>query len=124
MLVMSLLILGIRLLQDIISLLLEVLDLFIEFGFFIYLGVSVGGLYRGRWNGKSCINGGYWLEPLEHLKNVVANRVVDASIIAMLNIWEALITCTWMLGLVHAQGMYNHHVEHLYLSICLGRNES
>jgi hypothetical protein len=63
MMVMPFLILGIGLLQDIMNLFLEVMDLFIEFGWYVCLGLSVGRLYRGSWNGKSYINGGQWLEP-------------------------------------------------------------
>jgi hypothetical protein len=55
-----------------------------------------------------------------HLKRVVANRAMEGFVIAMLNIWKALIPSTWMLGVVHAQDLHNHPVDHFHLSICLG----
>jgi hypothetical protein len=124
MLVMSLLILAIDLLQDIMNLLLEVLDPFIEFGYFFCLNLSVGALCQGSWNGQSYISGGQWIGPQTHMKRVVANRAMEGSIIAMLNIWEALIPCKWMLRVVHAQDMHNHPIDHLSLSICLGMKGS
>jgi hypothetical protein len=53
MLVMSLLILGIGLLQDIMNLLLEVLDPFNEFGCSVFLGLSMGGLCQGSGMGRA-----------------------------------------------------------------------
>ena len=38
----------------------------------------------------------------------------------MLYIGEALIPCAWMLLIVHAQNVYNHPVDDLYLAISLG----
>jgi hypothetical protein len=68
--------------------------------------------------------GGQWLEPRAHLKSVVANRVVEGSVIAMLNICEDLIPCMQMLGVTHVQDMHNYHVDHLRLSIYLGMKRS
>jgi hypothetical protein len=99
MLVMSLLILGIGLLQDIMNLLLEVLDPFKKFGFSVYLGLIMGGLHWGRWNEHSYINGGQWLEPQAHRKRVVSNGVVEGFVIAMLNIWNTLIHVSGFLEL-------------------------
>jgi hypothetical protein len=59
------------------------------------------------------------LEPQAHLKRVVANRVVEGSIVAMLNIRKDFIPCAWMFGIVHPQDMDNHHVDYLCLSISL-----
>jgi hypothetical protein len=102
MLVMPFLILGISLLQDNMELLLEVLDPFNEFGFSVCLGLSMGGLCLGSGNGYNYINGGQWMEPKAYLKRVVANSDIEGFFIAILNIWEDLIPCTWMLGVVHA----------------------
>ena len=38
----------------------------------------------------------------------------------MLYIGEALVPCAWMFGIVHAQNVYNHSIDDLYLAICLG----
>jgi len=59
------------------------------------------------------------MEPKAHVKGDMANRVVEGSVIAMLNMWKEIIPCTWMLGIVHEWNMKNHHVDHLYLSIYL-----
>ena len=42
------------------------------------------------------------------------------TIIAMLYIGEALIPCAWILWVLHAQNVYNHPVDDLYLAISLG----
>jgi hypothetical protein len=120
MLIMALLVLGIGFLQNIMNLLLDVLDSFNKFGCSINLSLSMGGLFLCRCNGQSYINWGQWLEPQAHLKRVVANRVVEGSIVAMLNIRKDLIPCAWMFGVVHSQDMHNHHVDYLYFSISLG----
>jgi hypothetical protein len=82
-------------------------------------GLSMGGLFLCNCNGKSYVNGGQWLEPQAHLKRVVANRVVEGSVVAMLNIRKDLIPCVWMFGIVHPQDMNNHHVDYLCFSISL-----
>jgi hypothetical protein len=41
------------------------------------------------------------MEPQAHLKRVMANRAMEGSIVAMLNIRKALIPCVWMFGIVH-----------------------
>jgi len=51
---------------------------------------------------------------------VVANRDLEGSAIDMLNISEALIPCTWMVGVVHLQYMHNHLVDHLFFPIYFG----
>jgi hypothetical protein len=64
-----------------------------KFGYSINLILSMGGLFLCNCNGKSYVNGGQWLEPQAHLKRVVANRVVEGSVVAMLNIRKDLIPC-------------------------------
>jgi hypothetical protein len=119
MLIVVLLVLGIGFLQNIMNLLLDVLDSFNKFGYLINLGLSMGGLFLCNCNGKSYVNGGQWMEPQAHLKRVVANRVVEGSVVAMLNIRKDLIPCVWMFGIVHPQDMDNHHVDYLCFSISL-----
>jgi hypothetical protein len=41
------------------------------------------------------------LELEAHLKRVVANRIVEGSVVAMLKIRKALIPWAWMFGIVH-----------------------
>jgi hypothetical protein len=99
------------------NLLLDVIYIFNIFGYSIYLGLSMGVC---RCNGQSYINEGQWLEPQEPLKRVVANKVVEGSIVYMLNIWRNFKPCTWMLGVAHLQDMHNHGIDHLCLPMCLG----
>jgi hypothetical protein len=115
----GMLVLSIGFLQNIMNLLLDVLDLLNKFGFLINLGLSMGGLFLCNCNGKSYVNGGQWLEPQAHLKKVVANRVMQGSIVAMLNIRKAFIPCVWMFGIIHPRDMDNHPVDYLYFSISL-----
>jgi hypothetical protein len=42
------------------------------------------------------------------------------SIVTDLNTWNTLIPYAWMLGIVHAQDMHDHHVDDLSLAIHLG----
>jgi hypothetical protein len=41
------------------------------------------------------------MEPQEHLKRVVDNRVVEGYVVAILNIRKYFIPCVWMFGIVH-----------------------
>jgi hypothetical protein len=50
----------------------------------------------------------------------VANRIVEGTVIDMLNIWKALFSCTWIIGVVHSQDMHNHNVDQFRFPICLG----
>ena len=111
MLIVALLVLGIGFLHNIMNLLLDVLDVLNKFGCPISLGLGMGGLFLFDYNGNSYVNGGQWLEPQTHLKRVVANRVVEGSIVAMLIIRKNFIPCAWMFGIVHPQDMNNHHVD-------------
>jgi hypothetical protein len=95
MLIVALLVLGIGFLHNIMNLFWDVLN---KFGCPINLGISMGGLFLCGCNGKSYVNGGQWLEPQAHLKRVVANRVVDGSVVA---IRKAFVPCAWMFGIVH-----------------------
>jgi hypothetical protein len=101
------------------NLLLDVLDSLNKFGYSISLSPSMGGLFLCSCNGQSYVNGGEWLEPQAHLKRVVANRVVEDSVVAMLNIRKALIPCAWMFRIVHPQDMDNHPANYLYFFISL-----
>ena len=45
---------------------------------------------------------------------------MESPIVIVLNIGEALISCTWMLRVVHAQDVQNHMIEDLFFVISLG----
>jgi hypothetical protein len=124
MLIMAFLVLGIGILHNIMKFLFDVLDAHNEFVFPINLCLSMGGLFSCGCNGKSYVNGGQWLETQAHLKRVVANRVVEGSIVAMLNIRNTCITCVWMFGIVHSRDMDNHLVDYLCFSISLWVEDS
>jgi hypothetical protein len=119
MLIIVLIVLSISFLQNIMNLLLDVLDSFKKFGFLTNLGQIMGGILQGSCNGKSYVNGGQWLEPQAHLKRVVANRVVEGSSVAMLNIRKDLILCAWMFRFLYYHDMSNHLVDYLYFSISM-----
>jgi len=59
------------------------------------------------------------MEPQTHLKRDVANRVVEGSIVAMLNIRKAFIPCMLMLGVVRSKDMHTHLVDDTRPSIGL-----
>jgi hypothetical protein len=65
-------------------------------------------------------NGEQWLKPQAHLKRDVHDRAMEGSVIIILNIWKALIPCTWMLGFLHTHDMHNHSIDHLCFSIYMG----
>jgi hypothetical protein len=115
-LIMALLVLNIEFIQNIMEILVDVLNLFNEFGSFFNLRLSMGILCLFGCKGKCYINGAQWLKSKAHLKRVVVGRAMEGSIVAMLEIRKALIPCAWMLGVVHAQHMHNHPIDDLYLS--------
>jgi hypothetical protein len=41
------------------------------------------------------------MEPQEHMKRVGSNRILDGSIVGMLNKRKDLIPCVWMFIIVH-----------------------
>ena len=45
---------------------------------------------------------------------------MESPIVIVLNIWEALIPCTWILRVVHAWDVHNNLIEDLYLVLSLG----
>ena len=101
MLIMALLVLGIGFLQNIMDMLSNVLNLFNELGGFIGLYVSMRVFDLCGCKGKSYINGAQWLKSQAYLKQVVATRVVNSSIVDVLHIRKVFIPCAWMFGLVH-----------------------
>jgi hypothetical protein len=102
MLIMALFVPGIGFLQNIMNFLLDVLDALNKFGYPINLYLIMGGLFLCDCNEQSYVNGGQWLKPQEHLKRVVANRVVEGYVVAMLKIRKAFIPCVWMFGIINS----------------------
>jgi len=83
------------------DLLLDVLNLFNEASGFFSLCVSMRIFSLCGFKGKSYINGSQWLKSQAYLKWVVANRVVNRSIVVVLHIRKVIIPCVWMFGVIH-----------------------
>jgi hypothetical protein len=49
---------------------------------------------------------------------------MDSPVVTMLDIWETLVPCTWMLRIVCAQDVHNHPIDDLCLAIGLGVESS
>jgi hypothetical protein len=49
---------------------------------------------------------------------------MESLVVTMLNIGETLISCTWMLRVVHPQDVHNHLIDDLCLVVCLGVESS
>ena len=49
---------------------------------------------------------------------------MESPVVTVLNIWETLIPCTWMLRVVHVQDVHNHPIDDLCLAISLGVESS
>ena len=60
------------------------------------------------------------MESQAHVKGAVVGWAMEGPVIAVLYIEEALIPCVWMIWVVHAQNVYDHLVDDLYLAISLG----
>jgi hypothetical protein len=45
---------------------------------------------------------------------------MESPIVTVLDIWETLVPCMWMLRIVHAQDVHNHPINDLYLAISFG----
>ena len=124
MLIMVLLVLGIAFLQNIMDLLSDVLNLFNEPGGFVNLCVSMRRFRLCGCKGKRYNNGSQWLKSQAYLKHVVANRVVNSSVVVVLHIRKVVIPCAWMFGVVHSYDVHDHLIDHLCLTISLGMEGS
>jgi hypothetical protein len=49
---------------------------------------------------------------------------MESLVVTVLNIVETLIPCIWMLRVVHAQDVHNHHIDDLCLDVYLGVESS
>jgi hypothetical protein len=99
--------------------LLDVLYYLKKCGYLINFNLIMGGLFLCNCNGKSYVNGGQWWEPKAHLKRDVANRAMEGSVVAMLNIRKDFNPSMWMFLFLHPEYMEKHPVDYLYFSISL-----
>ena len=106
------------------DLLSDVINIFNEPSFFFNLYVSMRRVNLCGHKEKSYINGAQWLKSQAYLKWVVASRVVNRFVVAMLHIRKVVIPCAWMFGVVHPQDVHDHHIDHLCLPIRLGMEGS
>jgi hypothetical protein len=123
-LIMALLVLSIEFLQNILDLLADVLNLLNESGGFVDLRLNMGRVCLCGGNRYYNINGTEGLESQPHLKWAMVGGATESPIVTVLNIWETLIPCTWMLRVIHAQDVHNHMIDKIYLAIYLGVERS
>jgi hypothetical protein len=116
---MALIVLSIGFLQNILDLLANVLNPLIEFGGFVDHRLIRGRVCLGGGKRNCNINGSQGLESETHLKWAMDNGTMEIPIVTVLDIWKTLVPCMWMLRIVHAQDVYNHLIDNLYLSISL-----
>ena len=83
------------------DLLSEELNLFNELGGFVNLCVSMRRFVLCGCKGKNYINAAQWLKSQAYLKQAMATRSVNSSVVAVLHIGKDVIPCAWMFGVVH-----------------------
>jgi hypothetical protein len=110
MLIMALLVLSIGFLQNILDLLVDVLNPLNEFGGFFDRRLIRGRVCLCGGKRKCNINGSQGLESQTHLKWAMAGGTMESLIVTVLDIWETLIPCMWMLRIVHVQYVHNHRL--------------
>jgi hypothetical protein len=54
----------------------------------------------------------------------MASGTMESPVVTVLDIWETLVPCTWILRIVHAQDVHNNPIDDLYLAIGLGVESS
>ena len=101
------------------DLLVNMLDVLNEVVCLICFRLDMSQIYVSSYKWHGHINGTLWLESQSHLKRVMASRAVESPVVVVLNIREALFPCAWILGVVHAQNVYDHPVDNLCLTISL-----
>jgi len=102
MLIMSLLVFCIRLIQDVVHLLANVLDAFNKPHFFISLILHMCGLYLCSCMRHGNINQTQWLKSQTHFKGTAVTQAMESYAIIVSHIRKDLIPGLWMLGVVHA----------------------
>jgi hypothetical protein len=64
------------------------------------------------------------LESQPHLEWAMASGAMKSHVVFVLNIGKTLISCTWILRVIHAHNVENHMIEDLCLAIGLGVESS
>jgi hypothetical protein len=121
---MVLLVLSIGFLKNILDLFVDVLNPLNESGGFVDRRLVRGRFFLCGGNMKCNINGSQGLESQTHLKWAMAGETMEIHVVTMLEIWNTLITCTWMLRILHVQDVHNHLIDNLCLAISLGVESS
>jgi hypothetical protein len=124
MLIMEQLVLSIGFLQNLLDLLADVLNPLNESGGFVDCRLIMGRVCLCGGKRKCNINGSQGLESQTHLKWAMAGGAMKIPVVTVLNIGETLVSCTWILRIVHAQELHNHPIDDLCLAIGLGVESS
>jgi hypothetical protein len=124
MLIKALLVLIIGFLKNILDLLANVMNPLNESGGFFNCKLIRGRVFLCSGKRKCNINGSQGLESQIHLKWAMASGTMESRVVTMLDIWETLVPCTWMLRIVHSQDAHNHPIDDLCLAIGLGVERS
>jgi hypothetical protein len=124
MLIMALLVLSIGFLQNLLDLLADVMNPLNESGVFFDRRLIRGRVCLCGGKRKCNINGSQGLESQTHLKWVMASGIMESLVVTVLDIWETLVPCTWMLKIVNVQDVHNRPIDDLYLAIGLGVESS
>jgi hypothetical protein len=119
MLIMALLVLSIGFMQNLLDLLTDVMNLLNESGVFVDHKLIMGRLCLFGGKRKCNINGSQGFISQTHLKWAMVDGAMENHFVTMLNIGETLITCMWMLIIVHAHDVHNNPIDDLYLVVCL-----
>jgi hypothetical protein len=121
---MAFLVLSIGFLQNLLDLLVDVLNPLNESGGFVDCRMIRGRVCLCSGKRKCNINGSQGLESQTHLKWAMVGGTMESPVVTVLDIWETLIPCTWMLRIVHVQDVHNHLIDDLCLAISLGVESS
>jgi hypothetical protein len=54
----------------------------------------------------------------------MSSGTMESPVVNVLDIWETLVPCTWMLIIVHVWDVHNHPIDDLCLAISLGVERS
>lgn len=103
MLIMSWLVLGIGIFQDVMKPLVDVMDAFNKCGSFISLTLYMCVFCRCSCMRHGNINHTQWLKSQTKLKGTATNQAMESSVIDVLYIENNFILGSWMLGVVHAK---------------------
>jgi hypothetical protein len=49
---------------------------------------------------------------------------MESPVVTLLDIWETLVPCMWILRIVHVRDVHNHPIDDLCLAIGLGVERS